>query len=43
MRIHPEEQRPINLLEFAVITNRLSDGQDVPLIEGHVEGRSAMA
>ena len=43
MSIHPKEQRPINVLEFAVIANRLSDGQDVPLVERHVERRSAMA
>ena len=35
--IHPEEQRPVNVLEFAVVTNRLSDGQDVPLVERHVD------
>ena len=43
MGIHPKEERPVNVLEFAVIANRLSDGQDVPLIERHVERRSAMA
>ena len=42
VRIHPEEQRSINVLEFAEIANRLSDGEDVPLVERHVERRSAM-
>ena len=43
MGIHPKEQWPIDVLEFAKITNRLSDGQDVPLVERHVESRSPMA
>ena len=43
MGIDPQEQRPVNVLEFAVIANRLSDGQDVPLVERHVESGSAMA
>src|SRR5579862_2078207 len=42
MRIHPEEQWPVDLLKVAVITNCLSDGQDVPLVECHVHRRSAM-
>jgi len=40
--IDPQEQRPVNVLKFAVITNRLSDGQDMPLVERHVKRGSAM-
>src|SRR5215469_18051317 len=43
MSIHAEEKRTINVPEFAVVTNPLSDCQDVPLVEGHVHCRSAMA
>src|SRR5215472_12243410 len=43
MSIHTEEKRTINVLEFAVVTNPLSDCQDLPLVEGHVQCRSAMA
>jgi hypothetical protein len=43
MSIDPQIQRPVNLLEFAVIANRLSDSQDVPLVERRVKRRSAVA
>jgi hypothetical protein len=43
MSVYPKEQRPVNVLEFAVFTNRLSNGQDVPFVERHVESRSSMA
>src|SRR5579862_6239980 len=43
VRIYPKEQRTVDALEFAVVTDGLRDGQDVPLVEGHVERRSAMA
>ena len=43
MRVDPKEQRPVDVLELAVIANRLSNGQDVPLVERNVERRSAMA
>jgi hypothetical protein len=36
------EQRPIDVLDFAVITNRLSDGQNVPLVERDVHRGPAM-
>src|ERR1700733_8700439 len=41
--IHPEEERPVDLLELPVITNRLSNRENVPLVEGSVIRRSTMA
>src|SRR5579863_2916112 len=43
MSIHTEEEGPVNVLQFPVVTNRLSDRQDVPLVECHTCSRSAMA
>src|SRR5579864_1079263 len=43
MGIHPKKKRTVNVLDFAVITNRLSDCQDVPLVKRRVQSRSAMA
>ena len=40
--VHSQEERPVNLLQLAVVANRLSDCEDVPLIERPVEGRAAM-
>ena len=37
MRVHPEKQRAVDLVLLAVQANRLSDGQDVPLVERRVE------
>ena len=43
MSVHPKEERTVNVLQFAVVANRLSDCEDVPLVERAVESRSAMA
>jgi len=43
MSVNSEEERPPNLLLFAVIADRLRDCQNVPFIECAVEGRPAMA
>src|SRR5260370_16750600 len=42
MSVHSKEEWPLNLLQFAVIADPLSDRQDVPLIECAVESRSAV-
>ena len=36
--IDPEKKRPIDSLLPALLTNRLRNGQDMPFIEGAVEG-----
>jgi len=41
--IDPEKKRPIDSLLPAVQTDCLRDGQDVPFIEGSVEGRAPVA
>ena len=33
VRVHSEEERPVDLLQFAVVADRLGDGEDVPLVE----------
>ena len=43
MRIDAQEQRPIDAVRLAVFADGLRDGENVPLIEGAVEGRAAMA
>src|SRR5260370_42312854 len=42
MSVHYKEEWPLNLLQFGVIEEPLSDRQDVPLIECAVESRSAV-
>ncbi len=43
VRVHAEEQRPVDLLLRAVQADRLTDGENVPLVEGLLERRSAMS
>jgi hypothetical protein len=42
MGIDPDEQGSLDALPFAVKADRLADGQDMGLVEGVVEGRTAM-
>ena len=42
MSVHSKKERPVNFLHFAVVTDRLRNGEDVPLIERPIEGGSAM-
>ena len=39
----PRKRGPSIFCSFAVVANRLSNGENVPLVERPVEGRSAMA
>ena len=43
MSVHAEKKRPVNFLRRAVVANRLSDCEDVPLVECAVERGAAMA
>src|ERR1700683_1116775 len=43
MRAHPQEERPVNFLQRAVVADGLRNGKDVPLIECPVESGAAMA
>ena len=42
MRVHAEKQRAVDVLLRPVQANGLADGQDMPFVEGLVEGGSAM-
>ena len=42
MRVHAKKQRAIDLVLLSVQTNRLADGQDLPLIKSLFERRTAM-
>ena len=42
MRVHPDKERSIDALLFAVNADGLRDGEDVPFIEGAIESRSAV-
>src|SRR4029077_1925951 len=43
MSVHSKKQRPLDLLQFAVIADRLGDGENMPLIECAVESRPAVS
>ena len=43
MRVDAEEQRAADALPLAVIADRLTDGQDMPFVEGDFEGGATMA
>ena len=43
MRIHADKKRAVDALAAAVIADGLADGQDMLLVEGVLEGRSAVA
>jgi hypothetical protein len=42
VRVDAKKQRAIDLALFSVQTNRLADGQDMPLIKSLFERRTAM-
>ena len=42
MRVHAKKQRAINSVLLSVQTDRLADGQDMPLIKSPSERRTAM-
>jgi hypothetical protein len=42
MRVNAEKQRAAYALELAIITNGLTDGQNMPLIKSVLEGGAAM-
>src|SRR5215467_7057795 len=41
--VHPDEKGTVDALKFPVVTDCLSNRQDVPLVERHICSRSAMA
>jgi hypothetical protein len=43
MRVHPKKQRAIGLVLLSIKANRLTDGEDMPLIEGLVECGTPMS
>ena len=43
MRVHAQEQRPVNALSLAIQANRLRDRQDVGFVESAGESRTAMS
>ena len=43
MRVHAKKQRAINLVLLSVQANRLTDGEDMPLIEGLFECGTTMS
>ena len=43
MRVHAEKQRAVDLVLLAVQANRLSDGEDVPFVEGLFERGATMS
>ena len=43
MRVNTNKKRAVRFLLFPILANGLGDGQNVALVEGPLEGRSAMA
>jgi hypothetical protein len=43
VRVDTDEQRPVDAVSPLVMTYRLADRQDMCLVEGAIEGGSAMA
>ena len=43
MRVHAKKQRTVNLVLLSVKANRLTDGEDMPLIEGLIECGAPMS